>query len=75
MKPCCQNALHQKAARALRSGTGMYGSRSGFQGDMFPPQKPGAAIDLVAAQVHDDFRPILEGEEDVVGLQIVRRRK
>jgi len=31
---------------------------------MFPPQKLAAAIDRVAAQVHDDFRPILEGEED-----------
>ncbi len=43
---------------------GIFGSRSGLHGDMFPPQKLAAAIDLVAAQVHDDFGPILEGEED-----------
>jgi hypothetical protein len=43
----------------------LLGSRSRFQGDMFPPQKLKAAIDLVAAQVHDGFSSILEGEERV----------
>jgi hypothetical protein len=52
------------ASDFLAIDRGIFGSRSGLHGDMFPPQKLAAAIDLIAAQVHDDFRSILEGEED-----------
>jgi len=52
------------ASDFLSIDRGIFGSRSGLHGDMFPPQKLAEAIDLIAAQVHDDFRPILEGEED-----------
>jgi hypothetical protein len=37
------------------------GRRSGFQGNMFPPQRVGSVIDQVAADIRDHFGSLLEG--------------
>ena len=39
----------------------LFGRRSGFHGNMFPPQKLGPVIDRVAADIRDHFGPVLDG--------------
>ena len=43
----------------------LFGRRSGFHGNMFPPQKVGHAIDHQAGDIREHFGSILLGEEDV----------
>lgn len=43
----------------------LFGRRSGFHGNMFPPQKVGQAIDHQAGDIREHFGSILLGEEDV----------
>ena len=41
----------------------LFGRRSGFHGNMFPPQKLAPAIERVAADLRANYGPFLAGEE------------
>lgn len=43
----------------------LFGGRSGFAGDQFPPDKVGAAIDAISADIRDNYGPILAGDDEV----------
>ena len=43
----------------------LFGRRSGFGGDMFPPQKLGPVIDRIADDIRRNYGPILAGHDDV----------
>jgi hypothetical protein len=42
----------------------MFGRRSGFHGNMFPPEKLRDAIDRVASDIREHYGPILDGSDD-----------
>lgn len=41
----------------------LFGRRSGFHGDMFPPQKLGAAVNRIAEDIRENYAGTLSGDE------------
>jgi len=43
---------------------GLFGTRSGFHGDMFPPNKLESAIKKIAADIREHYGLVLSGDDD-----------
>lgn len=41
----------------------LFGRRSGFHGDMFPPEKLGAAVNRIAEDIREHYAGTLSGDE------------